>query len=57
MDIAPTLMAIGALLLTGMLADQVGHKTRLPRVTLLILCGLAAGPAFLDLLPVTLTGL
>jgi NhaP-type Na+/H+ or K+/H+ antiporter len=57
MDIAHTLMAIGALLLTGMLADAIGHKTQLPRVTLLILCGLAAGPAGLDLLPSSLTEL
>jgi len=57
MDIAQTLMAIGALLLAGMLADAIGHKTQLPRVTLLILCGLAAGPAGLDLLPRSLTDL
>ena len=57
MDIATTLIAIGVLLLAGMLADEIGHRTRLPRVTLLILCGLAAGPAFLDLLPESLTEL
>ena len=57
MDIAQTLMAIGALLLAGMLADAIGHKTQLPRVTLLILCGLVAGPAGLDLLPSSLTDL
>jgi len=57
MDVAQTLMAIGALLLAGMLADTIGHKTQLPRVTLLILCGLVAGPAGLDLLPSSLTDL
>lgn len=57
MEIAQTLMAIGVLLLTGMLADAIGHRTRLPRVTLLILCGLAAGPSGLDLLPGSLTAL
>lgn len=57
MDIAHTLMAIGSLLLVGMLADEIGHRTQLPRVTLLILCGLAAGPAMLDLLPESLTEL
>ncbi|MCX2725118.1 cation:proton antiporter [Roseibium salinum] len=57
MDIALTLMAIGALLLAGMLADEIGRRTRLPRVTLLMLCGLAAGPAVLDLLPASLTAL
>lgn len=57
MEIATTLIAIGALLLLGMLADEIGHRTQMPRVTLLILCGLAAGPAFLDLLPENLTQL
>lgn len=57
MEIAHTLMAVGALLLIGMLADEIGHRTQLPRVTLLILCGLAAGPAMLNLLPDNLTAL
>ncbi|GAB2186835.1 cation:proton antiporter [Roseibium sp. LAB1] len=57
MEIATTLIAIGVLLLLGMLADEIGHRTQLPRVTLLILCGLAAGPAFFDLLPENLTQL
>jgi hypothetical protein len=39
METAVTFIALGALLLIGMLADEVGHRTRLPRVTLLILCG------------------
>lgn len=54
---AITLIALGALLLTGMLADEVGRRTRLPRVTLLILCGLAAGPSGFDVLPNGLTDL
>ena len=50
MDIAVLLVTIGVLLLAGLVADTVGRRTRLPRVTLLILCGLAVGPAGLDLL-------
>ena len=45
------LLALGGLLLAGLVADELGRRTRLPRVTLLILFGLAAGPAGLDLLP------
>lgn len=37
------LLAIGVLFFTGLLADQVGKRTRTPRVTLLLLCGVAAG--------------
>ncbi len=36
------LVAIGALFSVGLLADQIGRKTRIPRVTLLLLCGLVA---------------
>lgn len=57
METAVTFIALGALLLIGMLADEAGHRTRFPRVTLLILCGLAVGPATLDLLPHVLTQL
>ncbi|MEW9920943.1 cation:proton antiporter [Marimonas sp. MJW-29] len=37
------LLTLGALFSVGLLADQVGRRTRVPRVTLLLLCGLAAG--------------
>lgn len=57
MDMALTFIALGALLLIGMAADEVGRRTRLPRVTLLILCGLAAGQSGLDVLPAGLTDL
>jgi Kef-type K+ transport system membrane component KefB len=43
------LLALGALFLAGLVADQVGRRTRVPRVTLLLCCGLLAGA--LDLLP------
>ena len=44
-------LTLGALFLLGLAADQVGRGTRLPRVTLLLLCGIAVGSSGLDLLP------
>ena len=51
MDLPVLLLALGALLIVGLATDEIGRRTRLPRVTLLILFGLAAGPAGWDLLP------
>jgi Kef-type K+ transport system membrane component KefB len=51
MEIAELLMALGALFLAGLVADQAGRFTRLPRVTMLLLLGLVAGQAGLDLIP------
>ena len=51
MDLHVLLIALGGLLLVGLATDELGRRTRLPRVTLLILFGLAAGPAGFDLLP------
>ncbi|RMB11974.1 cation:proton antiporter [Eilatimonas milleporae] len=51
-----TLLAFGGLLIVGLAADAIGRRTRLPRVTLLILFGLAAGPAGFDLLPDSVRG-
>ncbi|QFT91318.1 potassium/proton antiporter [Roseovarius sp. THAF9] len=51
MEIAELLMALGVLFLAGLVADQVGRFTRLPRVTMLLLLGLGAGQAGLDLIP------
>ncbi|MEN8182489.1 MAG: cation:proton antiporter [Myxococcota bacterium] len=48
---ATTLLTLGALLLAGLAADVIGRRTRLPRVTLLLLLGVAAGPVGLELLP------
>mgnify|MGYP001821158722 CR=1 FL=1 len=45
------LIALGGLLLVGLLTDEIGRRTRLPRVTLLVLFGIAAGPSGFDLLP------
>ncbi|MBW1989594.1 MAG: cation:proton antiporter, partial [Deltaproteobacteria bacterium] len=50
-------VTLGALLLLGLVADFVGHKTRLPRVSLLILFGVAMGPGGLDLIDLTESGL
>jgi len=46
-----TLLSIGGIFLVGFAADLAGRYTPLPRVTLLLLCGLLFGPAGLDLLP------
>lgn len=44
-------LALGGLLLIGLLADQIGRRAHIPRVTLLILFGFAAGPSGFDVLP------
>lgn len=48
-------VAIGALFLAGLAADAFGRRLSVPRVSLLILLGVVAGPAGLDLLPAALT--
>ena len=45
------LVTIGGLLLVGLAMDELGRRTRLPRVTLLVLFGVIAGPSGFDLLP------
>jgi Kef-type K+ transport system membrane component KefB len=50
------LITAGSLLLLGMAADMIGRRTPLPRVTLLLLFGVAIGPSGLDLLPEFLYG-
>lgn len=37
------LLALGVLFLIGLLADQIGRRSKIPRVTLLLICGVAAG--------------
>lgn len=46
-----SLIAIGGLFLAALVLDEIGHRTRLPRVTLLLLFGFAIGASGLDLLP------
>jgi len=50
----PILLIFGLLFLLGLAADLVGRHSFIPRVTLLILAGLAVGPVGLDLLPAAL---
>jgi Kef-type K+ transport system membrane component KefB len=51
MELQVIFLTLGALFLMGLIADQVGRRTRLPRVTLLLFCGIAVGKSGLDLLP------
>lgn len=50
-DLAHLFVALGLLFLAGLAADQIGARTRLPRVTLLLLCGIVVGAPGLDLIP------
>ena len=49
--VATILITLGGLFIVGLVADLVGTYTPLPRVTLLLLAGLAIGPSGFDLLP------
>ncbi|MFK7940646.1 MAG: cation:proton antiporter [Roseovarius sp.] len=51
MEQAGLFITLGVLFLVGLVADEVGRLTRLPRVTLLLILGLAAGNAGFDLIP------
>lgn len=51
---ASPLISIGVILLLGLLATALGERTPLPRVTLLLLLGMAFGPPGLDLIPAAL---
>jgi Kef-type K+ transport system membrane component KefB len=51
MELALLLITLGALFLVGLAADTVGRRTRLPRVTLLLACGIVVGGSGLDLIP------
>lgn len=48
---AQVLVTFGGLFLIGLLADLLGRRTPLPRVTLLLLAGFLIGPSVLDWLP------
>jgi len=50
-DSGGQLALLGLLLLAGYAASIVGRRVHVPRVTLLLLIGLAAGPSGLDLAP------
>jgi Kef-type K+ transport system membrane component KefB len=49
-ELGGTLIAIGVLLLVGIAIDALAHRTRLPRVTLLIALGIGIGDSGLGLL-------
>ncbi|MCF6147609.1 MAG: cation:proton antiporter [Candidatus Kuenenia sp.] len=50
-NIAITLITFGGLLFLGLLTDVLGRRTKLPRVTLLLIFGFLIGPSCLDILP------
>ena len=56
MELATPLVTFGLLLLVGLALDALGRLTRLPRITLLVLFGLAIGPSALDILPIDAGG-
>jgi len=45
------LLTLGAILFLGFATDELGRRTRLPRVTLLLVFGLIIGPSATNLLP------
>jgi Kef-type K+ transport system membrane component KefB len=49
------MIVLGALFLAGLAADAIGHRTRLPRVTLLLGCGIIVGKSGFDLIPESVT--
>ncbi len=51
MDLPVVFLTLGALFLAGLAADMVGRRSRVPRVTLLLACGIAAGGSGFDLIP------
>jgi len=50
-DVAAVLITFGGLFLIGLVADLVGRRTPLPRVSLLLLAGFLIGPSAMDWLP------
>ena len=52
---AEFLFAVGAILLLGLVADFLGRRTFLPRVSLILLFGVALGNSVLDLIPVSIS--
>jgi Kef-type K+ transport system membrane component KefB len=51
MELHALFLTLGGLLVLGLMTDVLGRRARLPRVTLLIVFGVAVGPAGLNLLP------
>lgn len=51
MTVETAFVVLGALFLVGLAADELGRRTKLPRVTLLLLCGILVGKSGLALIP------
>ncbi|MBW4706278.1 cation:proton antiporter [Roseobacter sp. YSTF-M11] len=51
------LITLGALFFAGLFADQIGRNSWIPRVTLLLLCGLLIGRSGLNIIPAEVTAL
>jgi Kef-type K+ transport system membrane component KefB len=49
--LAIALLTLGSIFLAGLVADIIGRRTKLPRVTLLLLLGVCVGPLGFDLFP------
>ena len=56
-SIAEILITVGGLFFAGLVADLIGHRTALPRVTILLAAGFVVGPAGLNWLPTFMTDL
>ncbi len=52
---AEFLFAIGGFLLLGLAADAIGRHTFLPRVTLLLACGIIVGDELLGIVPISMS--
>ncbi len=51
MDMALILITLGTLFVAGLAVNEIGKRTRLPRVTLLLGCGIIAGGSGFDVIP------
>lgn len=51
MDLALILITLGALFVAGLAVNEIGKRTRLPRVTLLLVCGIIAGDFGFNVIP------
>lgn len=50
-SIGQILLTLGVILFVGFAIDELGRRTRLPRVTLLLIFGIVIGPSAFNLLP------
>ncbi|MHA6324756.1 cation:proton antiporter [Roseivivax sp. CAU 1753] len=57
MPLELSLIALGALFLAGLAADTLGRRTKVPRVTILLILGVIIGAPGFDLIPGEITAL